>query len=104
MIIIFWLFLFILAANLPWLIKQCPFGHICRWQSLTKKPFLLQFIAWLLLYVLIMSLGFAFEYKAVGSIKAQGWEFYVITVSLFAVSALPGLVYRYQVQHLLTRL
>ncbi len=103
MIIIAWLFLFILAANLPWLIEQSPFWIIYRLQSLPRKPFLLRFFGWLLLYVLIISLGFAFEHKATGSVKVQDWEFYVITISLFAVGALPGLVYRYQVKPLLTR-
>ena len=94
-----WLGLAAITANLPWLSERwlLIFARPHR----RAKPFWLRLIEWGLLYGLIIGLGFGFEYKMAGTIHAQDWEFYVVTLCLFAVGALPGFVYRYQLRRLL---
>lgn len=89
-----------MAANLPWLSERW-FFVFSRRNEQQGKPFWLRLIEWTLLYGLILGAGFGFEYRATGTIQAQDWEFYVVTLCLFAVSALPGFIYRYQLQRLL---
>ncbi|CDI03102.1 MAG: DUF2818 family protein [Candidatus Competibacter denitrificans] len=96
-----WLGLAIIAANLPWLSERWLFV-IVR-QGGQAKPFWLRLIEWGLLYALILAMGFGFEYKAAGTVQAQGWEFYTATLCLFMVGALPGFVYRYQLRRLLAQ-
>lgn len=52
---------------------------------------LLELLVW---YVVIGFIGRGFE-AALGSVYPQGWEFYAITFTLFAVLAFPGYVWRY---------
>lgn len=96
-----WLGLAVLAANLPWLSERWLL--VIARPSRRAKPFWLRLIEWALLYSLIAGLGFGFEYKTTGLVHAQGWEFYVVTLCLFAVSALPGFIYRYQLRRLLAQ-
>lgn len=93
-----WLGLAVVTANLPWLSGRWLFvvvrgGHL--------KPFWVRLIEWGLLYGLVLGMGFGFEYKATGAVYTQDWEFYPVTLCLFAVSALPGFIYRYQLRLLL---
>jgi Protein of unknown function (DUF2818) len=97
----FWLGFAVVAANLPFLserwlfIRAAPDGR--------AKPFWLRLIEWALLYALVLGLGLSIEFKATGNVHAQDWEFYTVTFCLFAVGALPGFLYRYQLRHLLDR-
>jgi len=43
---------------------------------------------------LIGVVGWAFE-SALGNVFPQNWEFFAITLTLFAVLAFPGFVFRY---------
>jgi hypothetical protein len=97
-----WLGLAVVAANLPWLIERWLLVFARPDQR--AKPFWLRLIEWGLLYGLIAGMGFAFEYKATGTVHAQDWEFYAVTLCLFAVSALPGFIYRYQFRQLLEQM
>lgn len=45
-------------------------------------------------YVVVGGIGLLLEHRA-GQIYPQGWEFYVVTGSLFLTLAFPGFVYRY---------
>ena len=94
-----WLGLALIAANLPWLSE--------RWLLVVvrhrQKSFGLRLIEWGLLYGLIIGIGFGLEYKANGVIHVQNWEFYTVTLCLFAVSALPGFIYCNQFRQLLER-
>lgn len=97
-IIGFWLGIVAVAANLPWLSDG--------WLLVVRrdgqpKPFWLRLVEWGLLYGLSLGIGFGFEYKAAGTIHIQDWEFYAVTLCLFAVSALPGFIYRHQLRRLL---
>lgn len=99
-IIAIWLGLAAVAANLPWLSER-GFFILAQRNKQQDKPFWLRLIEWIVLYGLILGAGFGFEYKATGTIQSQDWEFYVVTLCLFAVGALPGFIYRYQLQQLL---
>ncbi len=93
----FWLGLAVVAANLPWLSERWLFVIPCQ----RAKPSWLRLVEWGLLYGLIVGVGFGFEYKTTGVLHMQGWEFYVVTLCLFAVSAMPGFIYCHQLRRLL---
>lgn len=95
----FWLGLAVVAANLPWLSERWLWVIVRR--NGRPKPFWLRLVEWALLYALVLGLGLGFEYKASGVVHAQDWEFYTVTLCLFAVGALPGFIYRYQLRRLL---
>lgn len=59
-----------------------------------KKPFYVQLIEMVVLYLLVGVLAFALELN-LGNRFPQTWEFYAITGSLFAVLGYPGFVLRY---------
>lgn len=90
--------LFVIAlilANLPWLHERlfvffaAPDGH---------KPLWVCLLEWLVYFILWLVLAFGLEKKLMGEINHQGWEFYVITLCLFVVFALPGFIYRYDLR------
>lgn len=58
------------------------------------KPVLARLLEVLVLYVMVGTVGFAFEAN-IGNPFQQGWEFYAITLSLYLVLAYPGFVLRY---------
>lgn len=90
----------VIAANLPWLGERFffffnPPGGIKRvWMRLLE---------WLVLYALIGLVAVGLEQKASGERYSQDWEFYVVSLCLFVVFAIPGFVYRYQLRPLLQR-
>lgn len=99
---IIWLLLAvaILAANLPWMSERIFFvmtpkaGHKrAGWRLLE----------WLVLYFVVGFLALGLERQATGEIQHQGWEFYVVTLCLFMVFALPGFIYRHQLRPHLAR-
>lgn len=94
----FWLGLAIIAANLPWLSERWLWVIARKGQP---KPFWLRLVEWGLLYGLTVGIGVGLEYKTTGVIQSQDWEFYTVTLCLFAVGALPGFIYRYQLRRLL---
>jgi hypothetical protein len=94
-----WLGLAVVAANLPWLSERWLL--VIARPDRRAKPFWLRLIEWGLLYGLIAGMGFGFEFKMTGTVHAQDWEFYAVTLCLFAVGALPGFIYRYQLRRLL---
>lgn len=53
---------------------------------------------WLVLYVVVGGIALALEQQQ-GQIYPQGWEFYAVTVFVFATFAFPGFVYRYLWRH-----
>ena len=94
------LVLAMIAANLPWFSERFflvfkPLGGRKReWMRLAE---------WLLMFFLIGGIGLGFERKAQGTIHAQDWEFYVVSICLFIVFAVPGFVFRHQLGKMLTR-
>jgi Protein of unknown function (DUF2818) len=85
------------AANIPWLSERFLLVVTIR------KSASLRWLEWLLLYVLIGILSVGLEYKVTGVRQAQDWEFYVVTLSLFMVFALPGFIYHYDLKKMLQR-
>jgi len=85
--------LLIVAANLPWLSNKL-FAIV----TLKNKTGWIRGLEWLVLCVLSFALGFALEYKVMGTVTTQAWEFYVVALCLFAVFALPGFIYHHELK------
>lgn len=83
------------AANLPWLSE--------RFLLLIKlnKTASWRWLEWLVCYGLVGLLAMALENKLTGGLHHQQWEFYVATLCLFVVFALPGFIYHYDLKKLL---
>jgi len=84
-----------ISANLPWLSDRI--GLMVVPESGIKGPWT-RIGEWLVLYIVIGAIGKGLEFQATGGIHPQGWEFYVITLSLFAMFALPGYIWRYDLR------
>jgi len=83
--------LFLLIANLPWVGNRVFFV----W-PMQSKPVWVRLIELLVYYFICLLIGIAFEIRFSGDVYTQQWEFFVTTLSLFLVLAVPGVVYRYQ--------
>ncbi len=88
------------AANLPWLSERLFF--LFRPPGGEKGPWLC-LLEWLVLYFLVGGIALGLEQKTFGEIHGQDWEFYVVTLCLFLVFALPGFIYRYDLKGHLER-
>src|SRR5690606_9343297 len=62
--------------------------------AVVGKPVFARLLEVLVLYVMVGTVGFAFEAN-IGNPFQQTWEFYAITLSLYLVLAYPGFVLRY---------
>jgi len=84
----------LVAANLPFV------NH--RWLGIgpqrAHKSLLWRLVEWLVLYVAVGVVAMAMEAR-IGQNAPQGWEFYAVTLSLFATLAFPGFVWRYLMRH-----
>jgi hypothetical protein len=85
------------AANIPWVSDR--FLMVFK----RDKNAWLRWLEWLAMYVLAGALSVALEYKLTGTRHVQGWEFYVATLCLFLVFALPGFIYHYDLKRLLSK-
>lgn len=96
-----WLILVIAAAaaNLPWLSERFLFV----WQLAGGKKEWMRLLEWLLLYGVVGLIAVGMERKAYGDVHGQSWEFYVVTLCLFLIFALPSFVYRHILSRLLQR-
>ncbi len=85
----------LVTANLPFLSERI-FGVIAyrRDGAAATKPFWLRLGEVLVFYLVVGAIGFAFE-ASLGNVFSQGWQFYVVTLTLYLVLAYPGFVYRY---------
>ncbi len=97
-----WLLLLaaLVAANLPWLTERvllvlAPPAH--------GKREWIRLLEWFLLYLAVGAFGHGLEYRQTGQLHAQDWEFYVATLCLFLVFALPGFIYRHDLSRHLKR-
>ena len=82
-----------LLANLPW-ISDKFLGML----KMTHKPAWKRWAEWLLSYFLSLSMGFMLEYKLMGTVSSQQWEFYTVTFCLYVIFALPGFIYCYNLK------
>ena len=94
------LLLAIIAANLPWLSDRLffflnPPGG--------RKHVAFRLLEWLLMYFLMGGIALGVEHKATGGTYAQGWEFYAVTLCLFAIFALPGFIFHVELKDQLAR-
>ncbi len=90
----------LIAANLPWLSDRV---FIFMSTPPLGKRVWIRWAEWLSYYFLVGFMAVGLEFKATGERHAQGWEFYVVTLCLFLVFALPGFVFRYNVKQLLVQ-
>lgn len=81
-----------IAANIPWLSDR--FLTVYKMQ----KNAWWRWLEWLILYFLTGLIAVILEYKVTGLLYSQDWEFYVTTLSLFMVFALPGFIYHYDLK------
>lgn len=83
--------LLLLLANLPW------FGHrLFLIVPMQFKPIWVRLIELAVYYLLGLLIATGFEWRYAGNVYQQDWEFFVTTLSLFLVLAVPGVIYRYQ--------
>jgi hypothetical protein len=78
------------SANLPFFTER----HWLIWSGALPKSLGVRLLELVALYFLVGLLGLALENNA-GQIAPQGWEFYVITGTLFLTFSFPGFCYRY---------
>lgn len=83
------------SANLPWLTD--------RFLGLLggTKSAALRCLEWLVYYGLNGLLAYGLEKHMTGNVYAQQWEFWVATLCLYGVFALPGFIYHYDLKKLL---
>ncbi len=90
----------IIAANLPWMSERVAFVGS---PPQGGKPEWIRLVEWLLLFGLVGLVGAGLEYRTQGELQVQGWEFWVMNLSLFAVFALPGFIYHHDLRRRLQR-
>jgi uncharacterized protein DUF2818 len=83
---------FLIIANLPWASDRI----LCVFPLKSPKKVIFRLLEMLVFYIVSLLIAIAFEMKFSGEIYPQGWEFFTITLCLFLVLAVPGVVYRYQ--------
>jgi uncharacterized protein DUF2818 len=83
---------FLIIANLPWVSDRI----LCVVPLKSPKKVIFRLLEMLVFYIVSLLIAIAFEMKFSGEIYPQGWEFFTITLCLFLVLAVPGVVYRYQ--------
>jgi len=89
----------LLLANLPWLNER-----LFVFFAPASKKLWMCLAEWFAYFIVWLVLALGVEKKLMGEINSQGWEFYVITLCLFVVFALPGFIYRYDLRpHLIKR-
>lgn len=82
------------AANVPF-VSTRVLGVLTPKEPKTLRVRLVEVCVF---YGVVGMLGLLLERRA-GQITPQGWEFYVITGTLFLTFAFPGFVYRYLFKH-----
>lgn len=90
----------LVAANLPWSTERI--GFIWRPAS-GKKSEWVRLAEWMVLFVVVGIAGAGLEFRSQGELQAQGWEFWVIALCLFAVFALPGFIYHHDLRRRLQK-
>jgi Na+(H+)/acetate symporter ActP len=85
-------------ANFPFTTRRF-FGVITLRNGKTSLFYILEFV---LMYMILASAAYALEARE-GRVFDQGWQFYVITVSLLMVFSFPGFVIRFLLPRTLLR-
>lgn len=78
-------------ANIPWLFNE--FLFVKKFPS-HKKPFFLALLEIVILYFVMGMISLFTEFRVVGHIQSQAWEFYAVTFFLFLVFSFPGFIFK----------
>ena len=84
----------LISANLPWFSNKYFFFISPKSGKKTSFPFVIE---WLIMYFLVAVIAVLVELKVQGLIHPKSPEFFAVTLCLFAVFALPGLIYKYEI-------
>ena len=84
----------LIGANLPWLSSRV----FLIFSRANGKSSWLRLLEWFCYYWLVGLLAAGIERKLNGNIYHQGWEFYWVNLFVFAIFALPGFIYHYQIR------
>ncbi|WP_298171039.1 DUF2818 family protein [Acidithiobacillus sp.] len=87
------------AANLPWLSSRLFFFRA----TAGDKALQWYLLEWLVMYFIVGIIGMGIEHSLEGQNHDQGWEFYVVALCMFAVFAIPGFIWRFNVRPMLRR-
>ena len=94
-IISYLLGLFVLA-NLPFL-NQRLFLVVRVAAPGRQKSFWWRIVEWLVYFAMGVAGGLYLEYT-IGGIEPKGWEFWVVSASIFAVFSVVGFIWQYQLR------
>lgn len=84
--------IFLVIANLPWLSERVFLVYPLQ----SPKSVLLRLMELVVFYFVSLLIAIVLEIKYSGDVYSQTWEFFVTTICLFLVLAVPGVIYRYQ--------
>jgi hypothetical protein len=87
----------IVLANIPWFFQNRLFLLL----PVQTKSVWINLVEWFVYFLLIGALAFMLEKNAMGQVQAQDWEFYAVTVFMFAIFSFPGFIYRYNLRRYL---
>ena len=91
----------LIAANLPWLSER--FFLVFSPPGGQNKTLWMRLVEWFVLLCLFLLASLGLEKKLMGEVYHQDWEFYAVIFCLFVVFALPGFIYRHDLQPHLTK-
>jgi len=80
-----------ILANIPWILSN----RLFIFKKVATKSFVMNFLEWLLYFILTGIFAYLLENKSMGHVQPQDWEFYAITFFMFMIFAFPGFIYRY---------
>lgn len=86
----------LVLANLPFL-NQRVFLVIPAAPAGGRKSFWFQMAEWFVLYAVAIGIGLYLE-NSIGGIQPKPWEFWVVTLFMFATLAAPGFIWQYQLR------
>lgn len=86
----------LVLANLPFL-NQRMFLVIPVTAAGQRKSFWIQMVEWFVLYAVAIGIGLYLE-DSIGGIQHKPWEFWVVTLFMFATLATPGFIWQYQLR------
>jgi len=81
----------IIMANVPWMFSE--FLFVKKFPS-DKKPFSWAVFEVVILYFVTGGILLLAEFKMIGHIQPQAWEFYAVTFFLFLVFSFPGFIFK----------
>lgn len=89
----------IILANVPWFFTNRLFLFI----RVPTKSIVINFVEWFVYFLITGLFAYLLENKAMGHVKAQDWEFYAVTIFMFAIFSFPGFIYRYNLKSYLDK-